>query len=506
MTDRHRRWTIGVVGVAVVVTGLAAEWVAHAPRLDFGALRDLLTGWALAASGLVAWATVPRSRVGPLLAAAGATWFIWNASTVGAVGPIAAALTDLCAGFLAHALFTWPSGRAVRPLDRVFVIGGYVVALLPPLWERDASLLIVSGLLAAALLVQHAASPPSTRRLRRPALLLGLALAAILAAKGTAAEMLRQADVAYPSASGDLWQLAVVLVALGLTWSLIALDRRRRSAADVVVRLETEQPTGAAGELLALTDLLGATGQPDDAAVADVVAQARDMGARNAALRNELAAQVVALEDSRRRLIEAADDERVALEERLRAGPAVRLSLLEETLSGLQPKVAGTAPEVAPHIGRALAQLRQARLELSELARGLDPALLRDRGLGAALLDLAERSHVPVSVSLAALGPSAPSAARTLYYVASEALANVAKHAAAAHAWLRLEAAPSGLTLTVEDDGIGTDGSRSGSGLHGLRDRLDVLDGSLVIGRRPGGGTSLKAIVPTPPDGMPRNG
>jgi signal transduction histidine kinase len=487
---RHRSIIVGCA-VLVVVAGLLAESLGHGTRLDFAAQRDLITGWAIAASGLVAWASVPGSRIGPLLVATGVSWFIWNAGSTEPIGWLAMTLTDLCAGILAHALFTWPTGRADRPLERTLVAGGYLVALFPPLWERDTSLVLVAALLAAGLLVQHATLPARARRVRRPALILGVGLATLLATKGALAVALRQADVAYPRNSSDLWQIGVVVVAVGLTWSLIALDRRRRAATDLVVRLGEEQPAISASELA------DAAGLTDDVAIQEALALANVMAMRNAALRDELADQVVSLERSRRRLVEAGDAERVALEERLRGGAAARLARLESGLEAGRATLASAAPDAAARVGRAIDQLRRAHVELSELASGLDPGLLRERGLEAALRDLAERSPVPVGVSMRLGNGLEPSIARTFYYVASEALTNVAKHANAAHAWLWLEPRAGRLELAVEDDGIGIGDGRMGSGLNGLRDRLDAMDGTLSVLGRQGGGTRLTASLPT---------
>src|SRR5688500_7860421 len=121
MSGPVRRWAIATSAILVLAVGLFAEWLGHGTRLDFAAQRDLLTGWTMAASGLVGWAVVPRSRIGPLLVASGLAWFIWNAGATQPLGWLATALTDLCAGILAHALFTWPTGRAERPLERSLV-------------------------------------------------------------------------------------------------------------------------------------------------------------------------------------------------------------------------------------------------------------------------------------------------------------------------------------------------------------------------------------------------
>jgi signal transduction histidine kinase len=158
--------------------------------------------------------------------------------------------------------------------------------------------------------------------------------------------------------------------------------------------------------------------------------------------------------------------------------------------------VAAHAPVALPRLDRAIDQLRRATLELDELARGLDPALLRERGLSDALEDLAARSPVAVELSLQPMRFREAGLERTLFYVASEALANVAKHARATRARLRLDVEGSVVRLAVEDDGIGISGQADGSGLRGLRDRVDAVGGTLSIATTEGGGASVRVTLP----------
>lgn len=491
MTDRRRVLILGLAGASLIAVGLAAEWLAHGTRLGFAAQRDLLTGWLIGAVGLVAWGRVPHSRIGPLLILVGLTWFIGTAADPRTLpGQVAGALTFVYVGVLVQAVLTWPTGRTRGSVDRILVVGGYLLALFPPLWERDTGLLVIAALLAIALASQWLAQPRRLRRARRPALVVGLGLALALASKGLVAGYLRRQGVAYPGDPEALWQIALVVAAAALAWSLIALERRRRAATDLVVSLGTE------GSVLGASDLAAAAGLPDEPSLGEALALAADIAERNRTLQAELSAQAAALEASRRRLLVAEDEEREALEARLRAGPRARLTdimaPLERTRRGLETG----STEAAARLERAGVQLALALDELDALARGLDPALLRERGLAEALADLAGRSPVPVDLAIQPLALSEPGIERTLFYVASEALTNMAKHAQASHAWLSLTADEGVVALSVDDDGVGPRGLLSGSGLRGLRDRVDTLGGLLDIDGRPGGGTRLRAIVP----------
>jgi signal transduction histidine kinase len=134
--------------------------------------------------------------------------------------------------------------------------------------------------------------------------------------------------------------------------------------------------------------------------------------------------------------------------------------------------------------------------ELRELARGLHPAVLTDRGLHAALESLAERSPFPVElqVELAERLPGAVEAAA--YYVVAESLTNVAKYAGATSALVRVAVAAGVVGVEVSDDGVGGADGSAGSGLRGLEDRVSALDGRLRVVSPPGEGTRILATIP----------
>jgi PAS domain S-box-containing protein len=207
------------------------------------------------------------------------------------------------------------------------------------------------------------------------------------------------------------------------------------------------------------------------------------------------------LRASRTRIVAAGDEERRRLERNLHDGAQQRLVALSLALRLAQAKVA-TDPAGADEIlAGASDELAQALEELRELARGIHPAVLTDRGLRAALDGLAARTPLPVEVSVPDERFPEPIEA-AVYYVVSEAITNVVKHAEATAIDVRVASAGRSLVLAVADDGIGG-ADASGSGLRGLADRIAVLDGTLSVVGPTGGGTRIVAEIPLPAASRP---
>ena len=143
-------------------------------------------------------------------------------------------------------------------------------------------------------------------------------------------------------------------------------------------------------------------------------------------------------------------------------------------------------------------ELALALQELRELARGLHPAILTDRGLDAALESLCERSTVPVELELSLNGRLPGPVEVAIFYVVSESLANVAKYSQAGSAVVRVASDGRRATVEVADDGVGGADPARGSGLRGLVDRVDALDGHLEVDSPPAGGTRVLAQLPLP--------
>ena len=141
-------------------------------------------------------------------------------------------------------------------------------------------------------------------------------------------------------------------------------------------------------------------------------------------------------------------------------------------------------------------QLARMQDELRQLARGINPRVLTEQGLASALSSLADESPIPVALTVSA-SRADPSAEACAYFVCSEALANVAKHASASRVSIVVSAKDDRLEVEIEDDGVGGVDLAGGSGLRGLADRVETLGGKLKVVSPRGGGTRLTAVIPT---------
>jgi len=235
----------------------------------------------------------------------------------------------------------------------------------------------------------------------------------------------------------------------------------------------------------------------DDPALLDSVCAAAGLALENQRLHAEVVARLEDVRTSRARIVEAGDAERQRVERNLHDGAQQRLVSLSMALRMARDRVGASGdPSLVGLLGDASEELNLALRELRELAAGLHPPILTDEGLEAALESLAERSAVPVELSLGAPGRLAAPVEVAAYYVVSEALANAAKHARASHAVVRTCRADHQLDVEVVDDGVGGAAARPGSGLEGLTDRVEALGGTLCVESRPGEGTRLVAHIP----------
>jgi signal transduction histidine kinase len=226
------------------------------------------------------------------------------------------------------------------------------------------------------------------------------------------------------------------------------------------------------------------------------VAAAAGLAMENERLQAQLRARVQDLRSSRARIVEAGTLERRRLERNLHDGAQQRLVALSLTLRLAQGKLHNEPDKADELLNAAQDELNHALAELRELARGIHPAILSDRGLGAALEALAGRA--PISVDLADVPndrlPEPIEAAA--YFVVAEALTNVVKYAHASQATVRISQLNGSAVVEVADDGVGGADPGRGTGLRGLADRVSALDGRIVIDSPAGAGTTLRAEIP----------
>ena len=225
------------------------------------------------------------------------------------------------------------------------------------------------------------------------------------------------------------------------------------------------------------------------------VAATAELAFENERLGDELSAKIEELSASRTRIVESGDAARRRLERDLHDGAQQRLVSVALSLRILRSRVDGD-DDAARELESARSELDQALEELRELARGIHPSVLSDRGLDAALDGLAHRAPVPVELE-ATPGERLPDRVESAaYFVVAEALTNVAKYAEATHANVNVTRDDGRVLVEVSDDGVGGADPAAGSGLRGLLDRVSALGGMLEVDSQPGRGTTVRATIP----------
>ena len=235
----------------------------------------------------------------------------------------------------------------------------------------------------------------------------------------------------------------------------------------------------------------------EDPGLVRAVTAAVRMAVDNERLTATVRAQLEDVRASRMRIVEAADAERQRVERNLHDGAQQRLVALSLALRRARAQLpADAGGELEATLGGASEQLASALSELRDLARGIHPAILTEAGLGPALRSLARESPIPVSVTLELDDRLPDPVAAAAYFLAAEALANVAKYSAAASVAMSAVSTVGQLHMEISDDGVGGADPATGSGLRGLADRVAALGGLLEIHSPPGGGTRLVADLP----------
>jgi signal transduction histidine kinase len=235
--------------------------------------------------------------------------------------------------------------------------------------------------------------------------------------------------------------------------------------------------------------------EPD---LVQVTVTAACLALEHSRLQAEVQAQLEQVRASRARIVQAGDAERRRLERDLHDGAQQRLVTLSLALGLARSRASGTDPELVSLIESAGKEAQEALVELRELARGIHPAVLTETGLAGAIQAVVERSPVATTIAAVPAGRIPAAIEATAYFVVSEALANVAKHALADSAQVTIRQLPGRLVVQVSDDGAGGARTDGGSGLRGLADRVASVSGVLRIDSEPGCGTRLEADIPCP--------
>jgi signal transduction histidine kinase len=531
---------LGLIWLAGGVLGLTAEWAGFGWGDPRHWIPDLAVGWSLIGCGLIASRRRPESRTGPLMAATGLTWFLGNFAQVG-VAPVAwmaAHTVCLHRGFLVQLVVTYPTGRPGSRLVRGAVAVGYAVAVITPIWRSAGATILLAGLLLAVCAHDYARAVGRPRRTRRIALQGAAGLSVVLAGTAAARLLLPPGDVGGWSLL--VYEVALCALAGGLLAGLLVVPWQRAAITDLVVELgearsgtlrdELSRALGdpsleigywlpdagayvdAEGRVLWLpatgsgrsVTIVEREGQPvaalvhdptvlEDQGLLEAVASAAQLAGSNARLQAEVQARLVELAASRRRILEARDEERGRLERRLHEGAEARLRELAGTLRRSRRSASGE--KTRQQIARAEDQLVRTLEDLRRLARGLHPRVLSEHGLEGALAALVKDFPLPVEIKVAGT-QLPPRVAVAAYFVCAEALANVAKHAAASRVAVAVTAGEGRVRVEIEDDGVGGADPGRGSGLRGLADRVEVFSGTLRLESLPDRGTRLAAEIP----------
>ena len=392
-------------------------------------------------------------------------------------------------GWLLWRRWYWATRHTRRTLALVLLTGGTSLALLLVAAVVDRSSAAAGRALGWAAFVAFGVVPL--------AVLAGSLRSRL--ARASVAELLRELETARtPGALRDALSRALgdptLRIAYWVSETRGFVDLRGRpfelpweGSSQVITRVERDGRQVAA--------LVHDASLRDEPELLDAVTSAAGLALENERLHAELRSHVDELRESRARIVEAGDAERRRLERNLHDGAQQRLVTIALQLRLVEAKLSADPAEAAPIVAQVREELTEALAELRELARGIHPAILSDHGLGPALEAVAARSPVPVKLSTPAERlPASVEAA--IYYVVSEALANVAKYAQASRVTVEVARTEQRAVAAIADDGVGGADPDGGSGLRGLADRVAALGGSLHVDSPPSRGTRIHAEIP----------
>jgi signal transduction histidine kinase len=513
------RRSIVLLAVTAAAAGAATE---AGPAAGAGRTAgDLLTGWTLLACGAWGLALHPRRVRWALLCASGLAWFAANLAT---------ALAYAHRGPLVHAAVAAmprrPGLSAASVLPAVAIAAGYADAVV--FRNGHGELDVAVAVLLAALAV------------RAPARLAGAMFALSAALAIAASTALGDVSASYTDAALYAYEVALcagaVLLAAtasgptraGITDLIVELGPAHRSprTRDALARALGDPTLEIAYWLPARQGYVDLEGRPftlpaakdgrattvveqdgeriaalvhdasllDDQQLVGAVREAAGLMLANDRLQAAAGAQVVELLASRRRMVTAGDAQRRRLARRLNEGPARHLAEVAATVRAARAGAPLTTDQ-AELLDLVEAELGQGRTELDELARGIHPRVLTERGLAAALAALAKRAPFAVEVN-APEQPLPEPVAAAVYFVCAEALTNAAKHSGATTARCHVSVDRGRVRVVVADDGAGGADPSRGSGLHGLADRVEAAGGMLSVSSPAGEGTTIRAELP----------
>lgn len=234
----------------------------------------------------------------------------------------------------------------------------------------------------------------------------------------------------------------------------------------------------------------------DDEHLIRSACSAAALALENERLQAELRAQLAEVRASRARIVEAAQSERRRIERDLHDGTQQRLVSIAMTLGLAETKAASDSRGARELIAESRAAMSATLTELRELSQGIHPGILTERGLSQALDDLVIRLRMPVDIDVS-LDERLPAPIETTaYYVVSEGLTNIAKYARATSAHVRVARENGTALVEISDDGTGGADPIKGSGLRGLRDRVEALGGRFAVSSQEGHGTTIRAELP----------
>lgn len=491
-----------------------------------GLLRtvDLLVGVVVIAAGL---ASLQFGRVARLMLFVGATWLL---------GSVFAGAIVLHRGPLVHLHLTYPTGRSRRRYVTAVIAAAYVLAIVEAFLPTAALTVGLAVLVAAAAVDVFVRTTGPARKAGRPALWAALGFSGVLVTSALNQLLGWDVDQAVLLAYDAVVAGAAVVLAADLRWGRWTESTLSDLVADLGAASDT---TGLAGRLQrALGDptltvgywvperaaYLDDRGEPiglpaedgdrtathiddegrpvavlvhDGALLADPrlvsgVATAARLAMTNAQMLADIRSHVGDLTQSRQRIVEAADDERVRIADALAGGAQRRLARVAELLN----HVAAAGPAGDRNLTLVRAEVVRAQQDLTTFVHGVRPVALVQGGLNAAVRDMA--GHFPFTVDVQVeVGRLPEPLEGALLFFCSEAVTNVAKHAGASRCRVVITTVEELVVAVVEDDGVGG-ANPSGSGLLGLTDRIETMGGRLIVTSPTEGGTRLEALIPQP--------